>query len=98
MKPSTPSKPAATEPTNQTEPIESKTPPGTPPKSPALSSGPDTPVSERVVPVGEGAFMLDEDELNDMDDELKDFMGDEEEDDRTSQTTDDTDDASMTDR
>lgn len=98
MKPSTPSKPAPSEAVNQTEPIESKTPPGTPPKSPGLSSGPDTPAGERVVPVGEGAFMLDPDELKDMDDELEDFMGDEEDDDRTSQTTDDTDDASMTDR
>lgn len=95
---STPSKPEVQAASEPTELLESKTPPGTPPLSPGFSSGPDTPTGERVVPV-ETEFMLDQDELKDMDDELAEFLGSGDEEDRASQTTDnDTDDASMTNR
>ena len=97
-KPATPANPGATGSIGPVEPIQSKTPPGTPPLSPGLSTGPTTPASQRIIPV-ESDFMLDPNELEEMDDELAEFLGSGDEDDRGSLTTEnDTDDASMTER
>ncbi|KAJ9114501.1 hypothetical protein QFC20_001374 [Naganishia adeliensis] len=87
-------KPASTaSKSDKAEFAESKTPPSSPPHTPAALSAPDTPSSDRVVPV-EGDFMLDQDELEDMDKEMEELMADE--DDTASETTDrDTDEASM---
>jgi hypothetical protein len=90
-------KPASTaSKSDKAEFAESKTPPSSPPHTPAALSVPDTPPSDRVVPV-EGDFMLDQEELEDMDKEMEELMADE--DDTASETTDrDTDEASMVER
>ncbi|KAJ9095671.1 hypothetical protein QFC21_005543 [Naganishia friedmannii] len=73
---------------------ESKTPPGSPPRSPVVDTDPSTPNTGSVVPV-EGDFMLDSNELEDMDKEMEDLLADEDE--TGSEATDrDSDDTSVT--
>lgn len=90
------SKPSSASKPDKAEFAESKTPPRSPPHSPVALAAPDTPSSDKVVPV-EGDFMLDQEELEDMDKEMEDLLADEDE--TGSETTDrDTDDASMLER
>ncbi|KAJ9117103.1 hypothetical protein QFC24_006562 [Naganishia onofrii] len=73
---------------------ESKTPPGSPPRSPVVDTDPSTPNTGSVIPV-EGDFMLDSNELEDMDKEMEDLLADEDE--TGSEATDrDSDDTSVT--
>jgi hypothetical protein len=75
---------------------ESKTPPGSPPRSPVVDTDPSTPNTGSVIPV-EGDFMLDSNELEDMDKEMEDLLADEDE--TGSEATDrDSDDTSVTER